>query len=55
MRDFLKSIDERVWLNITRGWKLSITIVDGIEILKNMENWTRDEINEYNWNIKGLM
>lgn len=48
MRDFLKSIYERMWLNIAKRWKLSVISVDGVKVPKNVENWTRDEVNKCN-------
>lgn len=54
MKTFLKSINEQVWLNIAIGWKLPVMIVDGAEIPKNIESWTRDKIDKCNWNSTGL-
>ncbi|KAG2674458.1 hypothetical protein I3760_13G136600 [Carya illinoinensis] len=45
MRAFLKSLDERVWYLVERGWTKPETSIDA---------WTKDEINNCNLNSKGL-
>ena len=54
MRAFLKSIDERVWVSLIRGWKEPVTIVDGVEVLTDVDNYSKDELSEINWNSKSL-
>ncbi|KAG2720351.1 hypothetical protein I3760_02G031800 [Carya illinoinensis] len=45
MRAFLKSLDERVWHLVERGWTKPEISIDA---------WTKDEINNFNLNSKGL-
>ncbi|KAG2685396.1 hypothetical protein I3760_10G123700 [Carya illinoinensis] len=45
MRAFLKSLDERVWHLVERGWTKPEISIDA---------WTKDEINNCNLNSKGL-
>ncbi|KAG2667762.1 hypothetical protein I3760_15G130800 [Carya illinoinensis] len=45
MRAFLKSLDERVWNAVVRGWTRPET---------NIDDWTKEEITNCNWNSKGL-
>jgi hypothetical protein len=45
MRAFLKSLDECIWNFIGKDWKQPNTFVDA---------WNKEELNECNWNNKGL-
>ncbi|XP_022877011.1 uncharacterized protein LOC111395259 [Olea europaea var. sylvestris] len=54
MREFLKSLDEYVWMSVQNGWKPPSTIVSGTVNLTEKSLWTKDEIAECNWNSKGL-
>ena len=45
MRAFLKSLDERVSHVLEQGWSKPETTIDA---------WTRDEVNNGNWNSKEL-
>lgn len=54
MRAFLKLIDEQVWVIIDKCQKRPTSIVEGVEVLKDINSWSKDEINECNWNSKGI-
>ncbi|KAF5458930.1 hypothetical protein F2P56_022923 [Juglans regia] len=54
MRAFLKSVDERVWVSITKGWRELVVIIEGVQTPKSVDNYSRDEISECGWNNKGL-
>ncbi|XP_041003861.1 uncharacterized protein LOC121249203 [Juglans microcarpa x Juglans regia] len=54
MRAFLKSVDERVWVSITKGWREPVTIIEGVQTPKGVDNYSREEISECGWNSKGL-
>ncbi|KAG2708636.1 hypothetical protein I3760_05G201700 [Carya illinoinensis] len=45
MRAFFKSLDERVWNSVVRGW---------IRPETNIDDWMKEEITNCNWNSKGL-
>lgn len=47
MRAFLKSLDERVWYAIEKGWKKPETETE-------TEAWSREELSNSNFNSKGL-
>ncbi|XP_035541467.1 uncharacterized protein LOC118344558 [Juglans regia] len=54
MKAFLKSVDERVWVSITKGWREPVVIIEGVQTSKSVDNYSRDEISECGWNNKGL-
>jgi hypothetical protein len=45
MRAFFKSLDERVWISIEKGWTKPST---------NIDSRSKDNLNVCNWNSKGL-
>lgn len=45
MRAFLKSLDERIWVSIEKGWTRLTTDID---------LWSMDDLDACNWNNKGL-
>lgn len=46
MRAFLKSLDECVWMTVEKSWTKPTPT--------NIDMWTKDELNTYDWNSKKL-
>ncbi|XP_022862101.1 uncharacterized protein LOC111382383 [Olea europaea var. sylvestris] len=54
MRAFLKSMDERIWLNVVDDWSAPSTTVDNDVTPSPIENWSKAELDKCNWNSKAL-
>ncbi|CAI9782632.1 unnamed protein product [Fraxinus pennsylvanica] len=54
MRAFLESMDERVWIIVQDGWAPSSTTVAGVVTHTDISLWSKTNLDEYNWNSKGL-
>lgn len=52
MRAFLKSIDERVYVNTEKGWTATSTTVAGIVTPIDISTWTEDELADCDWNSR---
>lgn len=48
MRDFLKSVDDRVCVSIVKGWTAPSATINGIAIHTEVSARTRDELIECN-------
>ncbi|XP_022866694.1 uncharacterized protein LOC111386456 [Olea europaea var. sylvestris] len=54
MRAFLKAMDDRVWLSVVNGWIAPSTTVKNVVKPTPIENWTKIELDNCNWNSKAL-
>ena len=54
MKSALKSIDERVWVTVERGWSPPTMVVNDEIILTPVEQWCEEELKWCNFNSKGL-
>ena len=55
VKAFIKSIDEKAWLSILKGWSPpTVAIDDTIVTLKSEETWTKAENTLANNNFKAL-
>jgi hypothetical protein len=51
---FLKSIDERVWTAVDKGWSKPEESIDGVMTVKETSDWTANERVLASWNSKGI-
>lgn len=51
---FLKSIDERVWITVDKGWSMPEGAIDDVVIIKEPSKWTAKERESSSWNSKGI-
>lgn len=54
MRAFFKFLDEHVWGSFLKGQTIPSTDVNGIVTPKDLSTWSKEEVNENNYNSKGL-
>ena len=54
MRAFLKSIDERVWQAVVKGWKPPTIVTDDKITPKDVSDWDKVEYDNCGWNSKAI-